>query len=130
MTTPIVKTYIEKTNILKCHKKNKHMQHEMCEIEDDNIIKTYDNLDNATNNNDVIHYWHETFQLTKKDENTFLNQNGWLNNQHLGTTMQILYEKNLQFLRYKQHTYAIMETIYKIIKNLFIVFSSTIIIGS
>jgi hypothetical protein len=61
MTTLIVRTYIEKTNPLKCHKKNKHMQHEMCEIEDENIIKTYDNLNNATNNNDLIHYWHEKF---------------------------------------------------------------------
>ncbi len=56
------------------------MQHEMCEIEDKNIIKTYDNLNSATNNNDVIHYWHEIFQLAKKDENIILNQNGWLNN--------------------------------------------------
>jgi hypothetical protein len=43
MTTPIVKKYIEKTNTLKCHKKNKYMQHEMCEIKDENIVKTYDN---------------------------------------------------------------------------------------
>jgi len=43
--------------------------------------------------------------------------------------MQILYEEKLQYLRYEQHTYAIMETIYKIIKNLFNMFSSTIIIG-
>jgi ABC-type uncharacterized transport system substrate-binding protein len=77
MTTPIVKTYIEKTNTLKCHKKNKHMQHEICEIDDENIIKTYDNLNNATNNNNnLIHYWHEKIQLTNKDENTFVNQNG------------------------------------------------------
>jgi hypothetical protein len=72
------------------------MQHEMREIEYENILKTYDNLDNATNNNDVIYYWHEKNQLTKKDENTFPNQNGLLNNQHLGTTMQILYEEKLQ----------------------------------
>jgi len=41
------------------------------------------------NNDDDIHYWHEEFQLTKKDENILLNPNGWLNDQHLGTTMQI-----------------------------------------
>jgi ABC-type Fe3+/spermidine/putrescine transport system ATPase subunit len=76
MTTPIVKTYIGKTNILKCHKKNKHMQHEICEIDDENIIKTYDNLNNATNNNNFIHYWHEKIQLTKKNENTLLSPNG------------------------------------------------------
>ncbi len=72
MTTPIVKTYIEKTNTFKCHEKNKHMQHEMCEIEDEDIIKTYDNFKYATNNNDVIHYWCEKIQLTKKDENILL----------------------------------------------------------
>lgn len=28
------------------------------------------------NNDDVIHYWHEKFQLTNKDENLLLNSSG------------------------------------------------------
>jgi hypothetical protein len=28
------------------------------------------------NNDDVIHYWDENFQLTNKDEKMFLNSNG------------------------------------------------------
>ncbi len=49
-----------------------------------------DSGDNNIDNN-IIDYWHEEFQLLKNDENIFFNLNGWLNDQHLSTTMQILY---------------------------------------
>jgi len=45
-----------------------------------------DNLDNK-----IINYWHEEFQLIKNDENILFDPNGWLNDQHLAITMQILY---------------------------------------
>ncbi len=47
------------------------------------------NDDNIDNN--IINYQHEEFQLTKNDENIFLNPNEWLNDQHLIAAMQILY---------------------------------------
>jgi hypothetical protein len=95
------------------------MQHEVCKTKNDIIIEINDDLGNAMNNVDIIHYWHEEFQLTKKDENRLLNPNGWLNDQHLGIVMQILHQDKLQFLRYKQHTYAITGTINKIIRKSF-----------
>jgi hypothetical protein len=66
------------------------------------------NDDNIDNN--VIDYRHQEFQLTKNDENILFDPNGWLNNQHLSTTMQILYVQKLQSLGYQQHTYAIITT--------------------
>ncbi len=50
--------------------------------------------------------------LTKEDENMLLNPNGWLNDQHLGKAMQILYKEKLQSIKYEQ-TYTIMRTINK-----------------
>ncbi len=50
------------------------MQHEVCKTKNDNIIEINDDLGNATNNDDVIHSWHEEFQLTKEDETYFLIQ--------------------------------------------------------
>jgi hypothetical protein len=38
MTRSIVRLYIEKTNIPKCHKKDKQIQHEMCKTKDGNNI--------------------------------------------------------------------------------------------
>jgi hypothetical protein len=95
------------------------MQHEVHKTKNDNIMEISDDLGNAMNNDDVIHYWHKEFQLTKEDENIFLNPNGWLNDQHLELVMQILHKDKLQFLRYKQHIYAIMGTINKIIRKSF-----------
>ncbi len=66
------------------------------------------NDDNIENN--VINYWHQEFQLIKNDEKNLLDPNGWLSDQHLSTTMQILYVQKLQSLKYKQHTYAIITT--------------------
>ncbi len=40
-----------------------------------------------------------------------------LNDQRLGSTMQILHKDKLQSLKYEQHTYTIMGTIEKIIKK-------------
>jgi uncharacterized membrane protein SpoIIM required for sporulation len=37
--------------------------------------------------------------------NILLDPNGWLNDQHLGSVIQILYVEKLQ---YEQHTYAIL----------------------
>ncbi len=82
----IVMLDIEKTITPKCLKERKQMQHEVCKTKNDNIIEINNDL------NDVIHYRHEEFQLTKEDENIFFNPNGWLNDQHLGTTMQILHK--------------------------------------
>jgi len=80
---PIVMLDIEKTITPKCLKERKQMQHEVCKTKNDNIIEINDNLNDAMNNDDVIHYWHEKFQLTKENENIFLNPNGWLSDQHL-----------------------------------------------
>jgi hypothetical protein len=74
------------------------MQHDMCKTKNDNIIEINDDLNN------VIHYRHEEFQLTKEDENIFFNPNGWLNDQHLGTTMQILHKNKLKPLGHEQQT--------------------------
>jgi hypothetical protein len=75
--------------------------------------------DSGDNNidNDIIDYWHEEFQLLKNDKNFFFNPNGWLNDQHLATTMQILYVQKLQLLKYQQHTYAIIGTIHRYLTN-------------
>jgi hypothetical protein len=75
-----------------------------------------DSYDNNIDNN-VIDYWHEKFQLTKNDENILLNPNGWLNDQHLATTMQILYVQKLQLLGYQPHTYIIIRTIHRYLTN-------------
>jgi hypothetical protein len=48
------------------------------------------------NNDDVIDYWHEDFQLSIIDENIFLNPCKWLNDQHMVATMQMLYVKKLE----------------------------------
>ncbi len=45
--------------------KNK-LQHEMCKIENNNIIEINEDFNDATNNDDIIHYWHEIFKLTKR----------------------------------------------------------------
>ncbi len=37
----------------------------MCKTKNDNTIQINDDLQNATNNDNVIHYQHEEFQLTK-----------------------------------------------------------------
>ncbi len=63
---------------------------------------------NDANKYDNIDYWIEDLQLTKVDENILLESNRWLNDQHLGSAMQILYVEKLQSLRYEQHTYAIV----------------------
>jgi hypothetical protein len=75
--TFIVKSKIEQMNTHTCHNENKQMQHELCKSKIDNIIEKDDDSNDVTND-DAIHYWHEEFQLTKEDENTFLNPNGWL----------------------------------------------------
>ncbi len=54
---------------------------------------------------DNIDYWIEDLQLTKVGENILLDPNKWLNDQHLGSTMQIL---SIKKLRYEQHTYVIV----------------------
>jgi hypothetical protein len=74
-------------------------------------------LDNNNIDNNVINYWHEEFQLSKNDENIILDPNGWLNNQHLTTTMQIFYVQELQLLGYQQHTYTSITTINKYLTN-------------
>jgi predicted transglutaminase-like cysteine proteinase len=71
---PVVMLDIEKTITPKCFKEKKQMQHEVCKSKNDKIIEINDNLNDAMNNDDVIHYWHEEFQLTKEDETYFLIQ--------------------------------------------------------
>jgi hypothetical protein len=63
---------------------------------------------NNSNEYDSIDYWIENLQLTKIDDNILLDPNGWLNDQHLGSAMQILYVEKLQSLGYEQHTDAII----------------------
>ncbi len=55
-TMPIVRSNIEKPIIPKCHKEKKKMQHEMRKTKNDNTIEIIDDLHNATNNDNVIHY--------------------------------------------------------------------------
>jgi hypothetical protein len=52
-------------------------------------------LENDLNDYDAIDYWHEELQLIKENENILLDPNKWLNDQHPGNTMQILYVENL-----------------------------------
>ncbi len=59
-----------------------------------NLIMIGDSNDDNMDNN-IINYWHEKSQLTKNDENIFLNPNGWLNDQHLAIAMQIMYVQKL-----------------------------------
>ncbi len=66
MTTHVVRLNIEKTITPKCHKEKKQMQHEQYKTKNDNIIEINDDLDNVRNNDDIMHYWHEEFQLVKK----------------------------------------------------------------
>jgi hypothetical protein len=65
-------------------------------------------LENDFNGHDNIDYWIEDLQLTKVNENILFDMNGWLNDQHLESVMQILYVEKLQSLGYEQHTYAIV----------------------
>jgi hypothetical protein len=55
-----------------------------------NIIE----INGVMNNDDVIYYWHEEFQLTKEDENILLNPNGWLSDQHLEQLCKYYIKKN------------------------------------
>ncbi len=57
---------------------------------DKHLIMINDSDDDNLDNN-IINYWHEKFQLIKNDENILFDPNGWLNDQHLAITMQILY---------------------------------------
>jgi hypothetical protein len=75
---------------------------------DDNLLHDKRNKKTKKNINsehDNIDYWNEDHQLTKLGENILLDPNGWLNDQHLGSVIQILY---VEKLRYEQHTYAIL----------------------
>ncbi len=90
-------------------------------------IKINDELDDATNDKNVMHYWHEEFQLTEEDETIILHPNGWFNDQHMRATMQMLYINKLQSIKY-EHTYAIIGKINRIINIALNTFSVTIII--
>lgn len=89
----------------------------MFENKIEKFIEINDELDDATNDENVIHYWHEKFQLTKEDETILLHPNGWLNDQHMGVVMQMLYIIKLQSIKYEQHTYAIIGRINRIINK-------------
>jgi hypothetical protein len=52
-------------------------------------------LENESNEYDNIDYWIEDLQLTKVGETIFLDPNRWLNDQHLRSVMQILYDEKL-----------------------------------
>jgi hypothetical protein len=82
-----------------------------------------DDLGNNNIDNNIIDYWHEEFHLLKNDKNIFFNLNGWLNDQYLTTTMQILYVQKLQLFGYQQHTYTIIGTIHKYLSNAYNTFS-------
>jgi hypothetical protein len=56
--------HLNKTITPKCLKEKKQMQHEVCKTQNDNIIEINDDLGNAMNDDDVIHYYEE-FQLMK-----------------------------------------------------------------
>jgi hypothetical protein len=63
---------------------------------------------NDSNEYDNIDYCIEDLQLTQVDENILFEPNKWLNDQHLGSAMQILYVEKLQSVGHEQHTYAII----------------------
>jgi hypothetical protein len=79
---------IPKNNITKNIQNNSPLK--SYKEKDKHLIMINDSDDDNINSN-IINYWHEEFQLTKNDENIFFDLNGWLNNQHLAVTMQILY---------------------------------------
>ncbi len=56
-----MRSNIEKTIIPKCRKEKKQMQCEMCKTKNDNTIEINDDLHNATNNDNVIHYSMKNF---------------------------------------------------------------------
>jgi hypothetical protein len=60
-TILVVRSNIEKTIISKCRKEKKQMQCEMCKTKNDNTIEINDDLHNATNNDNVIHYSMKNF---------------------------------------------------------------------
>ncbi len=71
----------------------------MFENKIEKTIEINDELDDATNDKNVIHYWHEEFQLIEEDETILLHPNGWLNDQHMGVAMQMLYINKLQSIK-------------------------------
>jgi hypothetical protein len=61
------------------------------QIKTNKNIEMSSDLENDLNEYDTIDYWHKELQLIKENWNILLHPNKWLNDQHLGTTMQILY---------------------------------------
>jgi hypothetical protein len=104
MVTPISKHDITKEKYKRCTLKPNNKKE---------LIMIKENSDNNIINDDVMDYWHEDFQLTINDGNILLNSYGWLNDQHMATTMQMLYVQTLESLRYQQHTYTIIGTIHR-----------------
>jgi hypothetical protein len=64
--------------------------------EKDKHLILIDDLDDDNIDNSVIDYWYQEFQLTKNNEKILFNPNGWLSDQNLSSTMQILYVQKLQ----------------------------------
>jgi hypothetical protein len=135
MTKSILEPNVNQINTPIIHhdnsvKRSAHIQHKLFENKIEKTMETNDELDDATTDENVIHYRHEESQLTEEDETIRLHQNGWLNDQHMGTVMQMLYINKLQSTKYEQHTYAIIGRINRIInKTPRDTFSVTIIIG-
>jgi len=62
-------------------------------------------------------YWHKDLQLTINDGNVLLNPYRWLNDQHMATTMQMLYVQKTRIVKiptthicnHRNHTYMLIQ---------------------
>ncbi len=121
MTKPILEPNYNQINTPIHHDnlvlKNAHVWHKLFENKIEKTIEINDEVDDATNDKNVIHYWHEEFQLTQEDETILLYPYGWLNDQHMGAIMQMLYINKLQSIKYELHTYAIIGRINRIMNK-------------
>jgi len=76
MTTPVLKSNINQINIPTQYHKLIEGEKKVCRNKIENIIEVNDDSNDDHNDNDIIHYWHEDLQLTKEDDNIFLDPNG------------------------------------------------------
>jgi hypothetical protein len=67
------------------HDTQKKQKNKTISSDPENESSEYDNID----------YWIEDLQLTKVGENILLDSNKWLNDQHLGSVMEILHVEKL-----------------------------------
>jgi hypothetical protein len=73
MTNPILGPNVNQINTSIHHDNSKniyaHVQYKLFKNKIEKTVEINDELDDATNDENVIHYWHEEFQLIEEDEN-------------------------------------------------------------